>query len=230
LVNVPSQTQRIALLTSFAASRKEPLVAILDRVRQAFLDAGMGEPAVRFTLGDAPVLGTTSSVDRVLKRHPELRRFVTEAAMAPGLPSIRRISNGPQSPAAGEAIPYETLQAIAAGVPRSFPFHSVGIQFVHDAFGAATTILPRSAELVPGVLVTDSWWVSERQRSLSACTLVDADPSAKKLPPLPPQVAAVHAACGKVKKTVQAHYLFSPPPRRPMPRRVHPWQPKRCRL
>src|SRR5689334_2557930 len=147
----------MALLTTFAASRKEPLVAMLDRVRQAFLDAGIGEPSIRFTLGDAPVLGTTSSVDRVLKRHPELGRFVTQAAPAPGLPSIRRISNGPQSPAAGEAMPYETVQVIAAGVPRAFPFHSVAIQFTAEAFGAATTVLPRTAELVPGVLVTDSW-------------------------------------------------------------------------
>src|SRR6185295_18192784 len=34
-------------------------------------------------------------------------------------------------------------------------------------------------------------------------TSVDADPSGKKLPPLPERVAAVLAACGKVKSTVQ---------------------------
>jgi hypothetical protein len=39
---------RVALLTSFAAGRKEPLVAMMDRVRQGFLDSGLPEPFVRF--------------------------------------------------------------------------------------------------------------------------------------------------------------------------------------
>src|SRR5690349_16922634 len=85
---------RIAVLSTFTASKKEPLVAMLDRLRQAFLDAGLGAPAVRFAFGDMPVRGSTSAVDRALKRHPELARFVTEASPAPGLPEIRRIENG----------------------------------------------------------------------------------------------------------------------------------------
>jgi hypothetical protein len=39
---------RVALLTSFAASRKEPLVAMMDRVHQGFLDSGLREPFIRF--------------------------------------------------------------------------------------------------------------------------------------------------------------------------------------
>jgi hypothetical protein len=126
---------RIALLTTFAASRKEPLAIVMDRVRQAFLDAGLGEPLVRLNFGDAVVGGFVSSVDRVLKRHPELERFVTSGSPVPGFPGARRISNGPMSPGAGEDVPYATLQTIAAGVPRSFPFHSVAIQFYSPEFG-----------------------------------------------------------------------------------------------
>jgi hypothetical protein len=66
---------RVALLTSFAASRKEPLVAMMDRVHQGFLDSGLREPFIRFNFGDGPIGGGVSSVDRVLKRHPELARF-----------------------------------------------------------------------------------------------------------------------------------------------------------
>jgi hypothetical protein len=194
----------LALLTSFTASKKEPLMVMMDRVRQAFLDAGLGQPSIQFSFGDPMVPGFTSSVDRVLKRYPELSRFVTNAAPMPGVPGARRISNGPASAAAGEVIPYETLQAIAAGVPRSFPFHSVVLHFSVDEFGDRRLALPGTVELLPGVLLSDSWWVNGRVRSLSACTLVDAEPSAKLLPPLPPRVAAVLAACGKVKKTVQA--------------------------
>ena len=36
---------RVALLTTFAASKKEPLAAMMDRIHKAFLDAGLGEPA-----------------------------------------------------------------------------------------------------------------------------------------------------------------------------------------
>ena len=194
----------VALLTTFAASKKEPLVAMMDRIRQAFVDNGLGEPSIRFNFGDPLVPGFTSSVDRVLKRYPELKRFLTDAEPMPGIRGARRISNGPLSPGAGEAMPYETLQAIAAGVPRSFPFHSVVLHFSAEAFGNLGPVSPKEAEILAGVLLSDSWWVNGRVRSLSACTVVDVEAAAKKLPPLPQAVAAVLAACGKVKRTVQA--------------------------
>ncbi len=126
---------RVALLSTFAASRKEPLVAMMDRVHQGFVEAGL-QPFIRFNFADGGVVNF-SSVDRVLKRHPELERFVTEASPAPqlGIQGARRLSNGAQSKGANEAIPYETLQTIAAGVPRSFPFHHVSIHFHSSEFG-----------------------------------------------------------------------------------------------
>lgn len=204
---------RVALITSFAASRKEPLLAMMDRVHQGFLDAGL-EPFIRFNFGD-PQMGGVSSVDRVLKRHPELARFVTDAPPVPGvagIPGARRISNGLMSPGSGESIPYATLQAIAAGVPRSFPFHSVVLHFYAPAFGELLPIptLTPSAGMMTGVLITDSWWVNGRNRSLSACTVVDAQMNSKKLPPHPAAVATVLAACGKARKTVQAPMSDTP--------------------
>src|SRR5438093_12044930 len=97
---------RVALLITFAASKKEPLVAMMDRIHQAFLDAGLGEPLIRFNFADGMVPGGVSSVDRVLKRHPELARFVTTAPLMPGIPGARRLSNGPTSEGAGETAPY----------------------------------------------------------------------------------------------------------------------------
>src|SRR5881397_3840861 len=87
------ETVRVALLTTFAASRKEPLAEMLQRVYQAFSGAGLGEPAVRFNFGDMVLPGSVSSVDRVLKRHPELARFVTTAVLVPLVPGARRITN-----------------------------------------------------------------------------------------------------------------------------------------
>lgn len=199
---------RVALLTTFVASKKEPLADMLQRIQQAFSGAGLSEPTIRFNFGDAPMAGRVSSVDRALKRHPELERFVTSAAPMPGITGARRISNGPLSPAAGEAMPFATLLAIASGVPRSFPFHNIAIHFHSPEFGEFIPEAMRSAEMMSGVLLTDTWWVNGRNRSLSACALVEADPASKKLPSSPAAVTAVLAQCGKARRTVQAP-LFS---------------------
>jgi len=194
---------RVALLTTFVASRKEPLAEMLHRTYQAFAGAGLGGPAIRFNFEDGPLPRSVSCVDRVLKRHPELARFVTTALPIPLTEGSRRITNDSLSPAAGEAVPFSTLHAIAAGVPRSFPFHSLAIHLHSPEFGEFFPTSVPSPEMVCGVLVSDSWWVNGRNRSLSACTLVEADPTSKKLPSHPAAVAAVLAALGKVKRTVQ---------------------------
>jgi hypothetical protein len=201
---------RVALLTSFAASRKEPLVAMMDRVHQGFLDSGLPEPVVRFNFADGQVVNF-SSVDRVLKRHPELARFVTDAPPMPGLPSARRITNGSMSSAADDAVPYTTLQAIAAGVPRSFPFHGVAVHFHSPEFGEATGTPANAAGMMPGIVITDSWWINGRNRSLSARTIVEVEPGAKKVPSPSRPIAILLAACGKARKTIQAPLAESLP-------------------
>ena len=195
---------RVALLTTFASSKKDPLGSVMERIHQAFLDAGLGEPVIHFDFGDTSTHAFDSSVDRVLKRHPELGRFVTTASPMPGIPGARRISNGPVSPAAGEAAPLATVQAVASGVPRSFPFRSFAVHFHAPEFGEYKPACLTAAETLPGILLADSWWVNGRERSLAACTIVEADPASKKLLLLPANVAAVLAACGKAKKTLQA--------------------------
>jgi hypothetical protein len=194
---------RVALLTSFAASRKEPLVAMMDRVHQGFLDSGLSEPFVRFNFSDGGVV-RFSSVDRVLKRHPELARFVTDAPPIPGLPAARRLTNGQTAPGADNAVPYATLQAIAAGVPRSFPFYGVAIHFHSPEFGEAMPTPAHPARMTAGIVITDSWWINGRSRSLSARTIVDVEAGDKKLPSPSGPIAIVLAACGKARKTLQA--------------------------
>jgi hypothetical protein len=194
---------RVALLTTFAASRKEPLAAMMDRVHAGFVAAGL-EPFIRFNFADGGVV-SFSSVDRVLKRHPELERFVTSASPAPQLkiPGARRLSNGPLSQGANEAIPYSTLQDIASGVPRAFPFHHLSLHFHSPEFGEliAFGLMP---SMIPGILIGDSWWVNGRQRSLTACRFAEVELGAKKVPDASGALGAVLAACGKARKTVQA--------------------------
>jgi hypothetical protein len=194
---------RIALHTPIAAGRKEPLVEMLGRIRRAFLDAGLGEPTIRFTMTDMPGPNGVSAIDRVLKRYPDMNRFLSDRQLAGGLMGARMLSNA----LSGEPVDLATLESIAAGVPRSFPFHALGLHLHAPAFGERLIGLPALGHSYPGILIGDNWWVSGRQRSLSAYTVVEADQSARKLPPTPPAIDAVIKACGKPKKTVQVPIL-----------------------
>lgn len=189
---------KVALNTVINASKKEPLAELADRVRQAFLDAGLSEPAVRFMLTDKPAGHSISVIDRVLKRHPQMERFLTDRKLM-GSSSVRALSNV----TTGDPAEYSMLQAILLGVPRSYPFPAVSLHFYTPDFGERTIGLPASGHSLPGVIITDNWWVTGRQRMLSAHTVVDVSETDSKLPPNPQTVDAVINACGKAKKTAQ---------------------------
>lgn len=194
---------RIALHTPIAASRKEPLAEMGSRVRNAFVTSGLGEPFVRFNLTDSPAANAVSAIDRVLKRHPDMERFVTNRKMGTGLLGARMLSNA----LGGETVDYGTLESILAGVPRSYPFHGISLHFHAPEFGERLIGLPASGHSYPGVLITDNWWVTGRQRALSIYTVVEASTTDKKLPPNPARVDSLIKACGKAKKTVQVRIL-----------------------
>src|SRR4029450_8566450 len=176
----------VRLVTTFRASKKEPLAVLLERIHAAFLSSGLGQTAAHVSVSDSPVPGFVSSVDRVLKRYPALSRFESTSSLVPGTPPIHRLSNGPESPASGEAIEFSTLLAIAAGVPRSFPFHNFAVHFQSPAFGVASSGAGYIGPTVPGIIVGDSWWVNGRGRSVTAVTGVEAGTGNKKLAS-PPQ-------------------------------------------
>lgn len=192
---------RVALNISFATNKREPLTEMLDRVRQAFLDAGLPGPAIRFQLFDSAI--RTSAVDRVLKRHPEMARFLEGNSPKPGHPELRRLSNV----TTGEPAEYSTIRAIAAGVPRSYSFATAAFHFHAPVFGEALPGLPKMGGSLPGVLVTDNWWVNRRQRALSVYTVVEADEGVKRLPPNPEPVAAVLNAFGRARRTERVALL-----------------------
>jgi hypothetical protein len=189
----------VAMHLSFAADKKEPLADLVSRIRQAFLDAGLDEPAIRFTMAGEGRVAGFSPIDRVLKRHPEMERFITFRPILPGASDSRLLSNS----VTGEAAAYPMLQAIAAGVPRSYPFAAVVMHFHSPAFGERLIGLPKFGNSLPGVMVTDNRAVSGRQRALSVYTVVEAEHGDKQLPPNPKPVGAVIEALGKIKQTEQ---------------------------
>lgn len=205
---------QVALLTTFVVKKKEPLAELLERIHAAFLAAGLDEPSILFTFSDSPVPGGVSAVDRLIKKYPEFSRFAGESALVPNTPPIRQVSNRRDSPGAGQFVSFSTLLAVAAGVPKSLPFHGVSIHFHSPAFGIQFP-LPHLAPIGPGVMVTDSWWVNGRNRGVRALTSVAANAADKALPPLPDRVAAVFAACGKIKSTVQVPLIAGDAPTAP---------------
>jgi hypothetical protein len=197
---------RVAMNLTLAASKKEPLAEMVGRIRRAFLEAGAGEPAIRFTLMGEGLAAGHSPIDRVLKRHPEMKRFETFAVHIVGTSETRSLSNS----ATGEPAEPSTLQAILAGVPRSYPFGAVVIHFHAPVFGQRLIGLPKFGNSLPGVMVTDNRWVTGRHRALAIYTVVEAEEGTKKLPPNPEPVDAVIKACGKVRRTQQVGILAPP--------------------
>ena len=121
----------------------------------------------------------------------------------PGHTETRQLSNA----ATGEQADYAMIDTIMAGVPRSYPFAGAWIHFHAPVFGEALRGLPKLGKSLPGIVITDNWWVTGRKRALSAYTVFEVEEAAKKLPPHPEAVAAVIKACGKTRGTVQVPIL-----------------------
>lgn len=212
---------QIALRTTFAASRKEPLGEVIERIHAAIVAAGAGEPAVRFTMHDSPIGRRVSGIDRVLKRHPDWQRFERSVTPPyPGARATRVLSNMQPSGALAELVDFGTLVEIARGVPRSFPFHGVAVRFSIPSMPQKVDLPALRRRMSAGVEVMDSWWVNGRNRSVMALTIVEAEAAAKKLPPLPDSVAGIFAACGKVKETTPVALPLGPAPERAPAERI----------
>lgn len=226
----------MAVFTSFAASRKEPLGDTVERVHAAFVTAGFGEPVVRVSILDphdpaelstaaaAPGIKRVSSVDRILKRWPELAPLVRLSSTS----ATRKVISNLTDSGAVTPIDFAILKEIARGVPKSFPCHRITLHFSARGFSQGPDLPPApdptamaalaragvnvvaDEPIAPGVSVTDSWWVNGRQRSLRALRLVEADAAAKQLPAAPANVQAVLAASGKARKTVQVPLVVAP--------------------
>jgi hypothetical protein len=218
---------------------------MVERVHGAFLSAGFGEPTVRFALADPPgsleaglvqaIAGIkrVSSIERVVKRWPELERFARVESSAAQRGAKTRVMSNLMPSGAIEPVDFATLKEIARGVPKSFPCHGLTLHFSAPGFSdgpelaaapdarTLSTLMRAGVDIgaghptSAGISAQDSWWVNGRQRSLSALRVVDADQAAKKLPAPPANVASVLAACGKARKTIQLPLVIGPPGAQP---------------
>lgn len=189
----------VAVQLEFKADRKEPLGDLVRRVAAEF-DRAHVQPAIIATFSDGPGgIRTTSAVERALKKHPHLARFERNDApfQAPGIPAMRRLTNGDPS----DPFQIADVLALADGVPRSLPFHGVSVHFGHEDFGRAA-FMPGLAPPT-GVAIGDSWWVNGRNRSLTAFYVVEGDAASKKLTNPPEAIAAILAGLGKPRKRSQ---------------------------
>jgi len=125
---------RIGLHTPFAASRdRTPLATMAERASgMHFLPAGMGEPAIRFTLmdtsgakigvGDRPRFETSSRGSERFVGHRQL------FGARPGSAAAPRMS---ETGEAGPNTSHPRCAIATRAYPRSFPFASVALHFLH---------------------------------------------------------------------------------------------------
>jgi hypothetical protein len=188
---------RIAVQVELKADRREPLGALVRRVAAQFQQEAI-QPTIVAFFTDSPGGTTTSAVDRALKKYPHLAAFERKDSPVPGMPSIRGLTN----PDVQHTFEIKDLLALADGVPRSLPFHTIAIQFRHAEFGQA---VPNASPAAPslGVTIHDSWWVNGRKRTLTALYSVDVDAACDKLPDPPRAVRAILVGFGKPRKSRQ---------------------------
>ena len=190
----------VAVTLEFKADRKEPLGDLIRRVAAAFDEAGL-EPQITATFSDGPAgIRTTSAVERAIKKHPHLARLEKNDAplQKVGIPTVRRLTNDD----GGQPFPIVDLLALADGLPRSLPFHSVNVLLGHADFGTAHDF-PIGLTPPTGISIGDNWWINGRNRALSAFYAVDADAAAKKLPEPPATIGMILSRLGKPKHSAQ---------------------------
>lgn len=172
-----SQTWRVA--------KSENSAALLRKVLAASGD--LGPPIVTFLAMDSPVGAAASATARAVKKFPEVAPLATDVKLPGATEAIPGLSNA----AADGRLPIamDLLLAVLDGVPRSFPFHQVGVTLQWPP--------PESAQLHIG----DMWWVNGRMRSLTLLCQAEADTAAKKAPAPGPAIQALVEALGKPKST-----------------------------
>jgi hypothetical protein len=193
---------RVATHLTIDTGKKEPLADMVGRVRQAFWDAGLGEPAIRFTFVDS-ALKKGAPIDRVLKRYPEMERFLVFRPILPGSSNSRTLSNS----TTGDPADYATILAIAGGVPRTYALSASWFHFHTPVFGERLIGLPKMGHSLPGVIITDNRGVTGRHCALWVYTTADVEIEDKELPPNPEAIDRVVGALGKIKSSTQVPIL-----------------------
>lgn len=191
----------IALRADIKVNKAEHTAEMIGRVHAAFLQAQLTNPLVCFTMIDAAAM-KTSSVERVLKRFPDLKRFDYSAHPWAKAKMQRQIGNDFRSPASGEPVDLATLLQIVSGIPKAYPFSTAAVRLTHPLFGAEPH--PDTPQYFsPGVTIENCWALSKRNVSLTTLVIMDADPRRHDLPGPAQPLAAVLEACGRPTLTRQ---------------------------
>lgn len=167
-------------------TKKDTAGALLRKVLDA--SVALGPATVELLATDSPV-GTVSATARAVKKHPELFPLSREVELPGATTTVRGLSTNGRS----GRVPVATdlVLAVLDGVPRSLPFHQVGV------------MLTWATDEQPQIRVHDMWWINGRNRSLTLTWKAAADPASKALPEPSVELAALVAALGKPKSTTR---------------------------
>lgn len=171
---------------TWRVAKKDTPGVLLRRV----IDGGpnMGPVAIDLLATDSP-LGSVSATARAVRKFPDLWGLARDVQL-PGAPTTVR---GLSTSGTGGRIPIamDLLLGVLDGVPRSFPFHQVGVMLSWPVLEEAQ------------LRVTDMWWINGRMRALTLTWKAAADPKSKDVPVATQPLATLIATLGKPKSTVR---------------------------
>jgi hypothetical protein len=197
---------KVAAIYSFSVDKKEQVGAMLKRFHTLIKEECHHEPLIEFAFTDAwresesSASRGISSIERVLKRFSELKRFQTSIRMPHSGYVAHQLTNKIYTSENLQSIEFETHQAIAKGVPKSFPFHEYSITLHSKIFGEGRAYILGSLQC-SGLRIEDSWSISGRRRALTLFTIVEVGRDSAAMPRSEETVARILSLCGKVRKT-----------------------------
>ena len=175
---------KLLIQHEYRASKKEPFGTLLRRIHDGLLQTSL-PVSFEFSFADSPMAGGVSSVNRAVKKFPQLVALITTEPLPENMGAPAGMLRGQQTISGDETqLPFATVAEVADGLPRSFPFNTASVRFSNAAFGSTPSGLttPHLESLRCGISASDSWWVNGRTRFLAANYVVDVPQTSRKVP------------------------------------------------
>lgn len=167
-----------------------------------------------FYLADSPIAGGVSSIKRILKRFPELDKYVFEHEEKIGneTHTYLVLSNFPNddyfqmggSVVEGknkDNIRFEILLEIIEGIPRKLPLHKAVFLFDQLNWSQKVNVINEHVYNMSSILYANNWWMPKRDISLFANVSVSESANEKDcLQPLSDELNHTLLQLGTIKK------------------------------
>jgi hypothetical protein len=214
-----------AIFTEIKADWREPYADLVERIQNACERGEMLRPKLGFYLSDSP-LAKFSSVERVVKRHPELSIFVRDET-GPNGAATSTLTSFAMAIESMESLRPAVLKSIVSGIPKAYPFWEATFEFFPRSGASSILLSPyestrspvqlgqfasrvplalsrsvrqKGTLFAPSLFVSDSWGRSHRNRSAIAITVQDIKLTENARKHSQESLRSISSVCGKLLK------------------------------